>query len=136
MTILLVMPMLVAACSDDKKAAPPTTAVPPTVCVTTPGPEDRLVHVTVDDVVSGFGSMGSRANSGLTPGVVRVELEADVENAGPTSVRIMKAGAEVATIRGVAAGETCGIDLEVGVGTYQILGDADQDVEFEVVAGD
>ena len=131
--LLLVVPMFIA-CSDDMKAAPPTTTVPPTACVTTPGPEDRLVHVTVDDVVNGFGSMGSRANSDLTPGVVRVELEADPENRGLTSVRIMKDGTEVATIQGVTAGETCGIDLEVDVGTYQILGDADQDVEFEVVA--
>ena len=132
--LLLVVPMFISACTDDKEAAPPTTSVPPTACVTTPGPEDRLVHVTVDDVVNGFGSMGSRANSDLTPGVVRVELEADVENAGPTSVRIMKDGTEVAAIQGVTAGETCGIDLEVTVGAYQILGDADQDVEFEVVA--
>jgi len=94
------------------------------------------VHVTLDDIVGGFGSLGSRSNSGLTPGVVRVELEADVENAGLASVRIMKDGAEVATIASVAAGATCGIDLEVAVGTYQILGEGDQDVEFEVAAGD
>lgn len=136
LTILLLVPMSLAACSDDKTTTPPTATVPPTVCVTTPAPEDRLVHVTVDDIVGGFGSMGSRADSGLTPGEVRVELEADAENAGPTSVRIMKDGAEVSMIGGVAAGETCGIDLAVEVGLYQILGDNDQDVEFEVVAGE
>ena len=77
LSILLVVPMLVAACSNDEAALPPTPTLPPTVCVTSPGPEDRLVHVTLDDIVGGFGSLGSRANSGLTPGVMRVELEAD-----------------------------------------------------------
>ena len=136
LTILLVVPMLLAACSNDEAAAPTAPTAAPTECVTTAAPDGRLVHVTLDDIVGGFGSLGSRSNSGLTPGVVRVELEADAENAGPASVRIMKGGAEVATIAGVAAGTTCGIDLEVAVGTYQILGEADQDTEFEVTAGD
>jgi hypothetical protein len=130
---LLVVPMFLVACSNETPAAP-TSTLAATLCVSTPAPDDRLVHVTLDDVVGGFGSLGSRSSSGLTPGVVRVELEADGENAGPASVRIMKDGAQVATIQGVAAGETCGIDLEVVVGTYQILGEADQDVEFEVTA--
>jgi hypothetical protein len=132
--MLLVVPMFFAACSDDTSSSPTTTPLVATVCVATAAPDDRLVHVTLDDIVGGFGSLGSRSSSGLTPGVVRVELEADGENAGPASVRIMKDGAEVATIQGVAAGATCGIDLDVVVGTYQILGEADQDVEFEVAA--
>ena len=136
MTILLVVPMALAACSDDETSTPTTAALPATVCVTTPVPEGRLIHVTLDDVVGGFGSLGSRASSGLTPGVVRVELEADAENAGLASVRIIKDGAEVSTIAGVAAGATCGIDLNVTVGTYQIFGDADQDVAFEVTLGE
>lgn len=135
LTILLVVPLFFA-CSGDETSSPAATTLPANVCVTTPAPEGRLVHVTLDDVVGGFGSLGSRANSGLTAGVVRVELEADAENAGPASVRIMKDGVEMATIAGVAASTTCGVDLEVTVGTYQILGDADQDVEFEVTAGD
>jgi len=94
------------------------------------------VHVTLDDVVGGFGRFGLRSNDGLTPGVVRVELEADAENAGPAAIRIMKDGAQVATIAGVAASTTCGIDLDVALGTYQILGDADQSVEFEITAGE
>ena len=40
------------------------------------------------------------------------------------------------TIDGVPASATCGIDLEVSVGTYQIVDDADQDVEFKVTAGE
>ena len=132
LTVLLVAPMLLAACSNDVASTPSAAPVPATVCVTTPVPDGRLVHVTLDDIVDGFGSLGSRSNSGLTPGVIRVELEGDSENAGPASVRIMKDGVEVATITGVATGTTCGIDLDVEVGNYQILGDADQDVEFDV----
>ncbi len=94
------------------------------------------MHVTLDDVVGGFGRFGTRSSDGLTAGVVRVELEADAQNAGPASIRILKAGAEVATIAGVAAGATCGIDLDVTAGTYQVLGGADQTAEFEVTAGD
>lgn len=140
LTILLLVPVVLAACSDDKGSTAtttlPVTTLPATVCVTTPAPDGRLVHVTLDDVVDGFGSLGSRSSSGLTPGVIRVELEADSENAGPASVRITKDGAVVTTIDGVVAGETCGIDLDVSVGTYVILGEGDQDVEFEVTLGE
>lgn len=133
----LVPAMLGAACSDDggSSSSAPTTVVA-TVCVTTPPPDGRLVHVTLDDVVDGFGSLGSRSNSGLTPGIVRVELEADAENAGAASVRILLGEAQVASIDGVPAGQTCGIDLQVDTGTYRIVDDAgDQDVEFEVEPG-
>lgn len=127
-----------ATCSDDggTSAAPTTTTVVATVCVTTPPPDGRLVHVTLDDVVGGFGSLGARSSSGLTPGSVRVELEADAENATPSSVRILLADVQVASIDGVPAGQTCGIDLQVEAGTYRIVDDAgDHDVEFEVEAG-
>lgn len=135
LTLLLAVPMVIAACSDDKSAAPSAT-VPATVCATSAAPDGRLVHVTLDDVVNGFGSLGSRSNSGLTPGLVRIELEGDAKNAGPAAVQILKDGTEVATIAGVAPGATCGIDLEVDIGKYQILNDAGQDVEFEVTLGE
>lgn len=127
----------VAACSDDGgSVAVPTTTVAATVCVTTPPADGRLVHVTLDDVVGGFGSLGSRSSSGLTPGTVRVELEADEENATPSTVRILLGDVQVASIDGVPAGQTCGIDLQVEAGTYRIVDDAgDHDVEFEVEAG-
>lgn len=135
LTPLLAVPMFIVACSDDKSAAPSAT-VPATVCATSAAPDGRLVHVTLDDVVNGFGSLGSRSNSGLTPGLVRIELEGDAENAGPAAVQILKEGTEVATIAGVGPGATCGIDLEVDIGKYQILNDAGQDVEFEVTLGE
>ena len=138
LTILLVVPLIIAACSDDNAASPSpaTAALPATVCVTSQPPDGRLVHLTLDDTVDGFGSLGSRANDGLTPGVIRVELEADAENADPAVVRITLDGAPAATIAGVAAGTTCGIDLDATVGTYHVLDDFGHDVEFDVVAGE
>jgi hypothetical protein len=137
--LLLVLVMVGSACSDDAGSSGGTIAavtLPATVCATDPAPDGRLVHVTLDDVVGGFGSFGSRSDSGLTPGVVRVELEADGENAAPASVRILLGDAQVASIDGVAAGQTCGIDVTVEVGTYRVVDDAgDRDVEFDVVAG-
>jgi len=134
--ILLIVPVFLVACSKDEAATPPTPTAPATVCVTTPAPEGRLVHLTLDDTVDGFGSLGSRANSGLTPGMVRVELEADAENATPSSIRIQLDGADVAAIQGVDAGDTCGIDLEVVIGVYHVLDDFGHDVEFDVTAGE
>ncbi len=132
-TVLL---LSLAACSADKAASPETT-VPtssteaPTTCVTTPAPEGRVVSVTIDDVVDGFGSLGLRADGGLTPGIVRVEIVGDIGNASALGVTIVRDGSPVATVSGVAAGETCGIDLEVSAGVYHVT-DGDRDVEFTI----
>ncbi len=128
--------LALGACSDGKTASndttvPPSSTEPPTVCATTPAPEGRLVSVTIDDVVGGFGSLGLQADGGLTPGVVRVEVTGDVDNASPLGVTILRDGDQVATVSGVGAGETCGIDLDVTAGVYHIT-DGDRDVEFTV----
>ncbi|MCE9621775.1 MAG: hypothetical protein K8R99_05460 [Actinomycetia bacterium] len=129
-----------AACSDDTSSssqstettqAPTTTWLPASVCVTTPAPDGRVVSVTIDDVVGGFGSFGLQADGGLTPGIVRVEVTGDINNASPMGVTILRDGSPVATVSGVAAGETCGIDLEVTAGVYHVT-NGDSDVEFTV----
>ena len=121
------------ACSDDKAepAASTTSTVPPTTCVDTPAPEGRLVVVTIDDVVDGFGSLGLRADGGLTPGIVRLEVVGHLENASPLGVSILRDGIPVGTVVGVGPGQTCGIDLEVSEGIYHVT-DGDRDVEFTV----
>ena len=127
----------ISACSDDKAARSPESAVPsasteePTRCVTTPAPDGRLISVTIDDVVDGFGSLGLRADGGLTPGVVRVEVTGDAANASPLGVTILRDDIPVGAVFGVGAGETCGIDLEVSAGVYRIT-DGDRNVEFTV----
>ena len=125
-----------AACSDDKAASsgsnlPTASTEAPTTCVTTPAPEGRLVSVTIDDVVDGFGSLGLQADGGLTPGIVRLEIIGDAGNASPLGVTILRDGVAVGTVVGVAAGETCGIDLAVSAGVYHVT-DGDRDVEFTV----
>ena len=124
-----------AACSDDNTStesiAPTSSTEAPTECATTPAPEGRLVSVTIDDVVDGFGSLGLKADGGLTPGIVRVEVSGDVDNALPLGVTILRDGVPVGTVVGVGAGETCGIDLEVTAGVYHVT-DGDRDVEFTI----
>ena len=127
----------VTACSDDKAATSPESSVPtasteePTRCVTTPAPEGRLVSVTIDDVVDGFGSLRLQADGGLTPGIVRVEVTGDAANASPLGVTILRDDTPVGAVFGVDAGETCGIDLEVSAGVYRIT-DGDRNVEFTI----
>jgi len=146
---VLPLAFLLVACSDGGSSSTtssatavddPTTVatddlanLPATDCVTTPPPEHRLVHITLDDMQAGFGSLGSRANDGLTPGVIRVELEADAENAGPVGVLIQKDGQTVATIGGVEPGDTCGIDLDVTEGQYVVF-DGTNDVAIVIEA--
>ena len=125
-----------AACSDDNTTSsdltlPTATTEAPTQCATAPAPEGRLVSVTIDDVVNGYGSLGLQADGNLTPGIVRVEVIGDVENALPLGVTILRDGTPVATVVGVEAGETCGIDLEVTEGVYHVT-DGDRDVEFTI----
>ena len=131
------MLLSISACSADKAATSPTSTVPaasteaPTLCVTTPAPEGRLISVTIDDVVDGYGSLGLQADGGLTPGVVRVEVTGDAANASPLGVTILRDDTPVGTVFGVGAGETCGIDLEVSAGVYRIT-DGDRNVEFTI----
>jgi|CXWL01.1.fsa_nt_gi hypothetical protein len=135
-TAVVLLIVATAACSDDKASTPEQPAVtvstaPPTVCATTPATEGRIVRVTIDDLVDGFGSLGLQADSGLTPGIVRVEVTGDAANAMPLGVSILRDGFPVGVVDGVGAGETCGLDLEVSEGTYHIT-DGERDVEFTV----
>ena len=131
-----VLLLSIAACSDAKSAEPESTepavsTAPPTSCATTSAVEGRVVRVNIDDVVGGFGSLGLRADGGLTPGIVRIEVTGDVENASALGVTILRDGVPVGAVDGVGAGETCGIDIEVSEGTYHVT-DGDRDVEFVV----
>ena len=121
------------ACADEKAEAPAPTAstAPPTICATTPATEGRVVRVTIDDLVGGFGSLGLQADGNLTPGIVRIEVTGDVANAMPLGVTILRDGFPVGIVDGVGAGETCGLDLEVSEGIYHVT-DGDRDVEFAV----
>lgn len=126
--------LLAVACSDDDGGtAQLATTLPPTECATGEFEEGRTVVVTVDDVVGGFGGLGSRTPSDLAAGLVRVSVEADAENREPVSVVVTLDGAEVAAVRGVAPGSVCAIDVELTAGHYVVV-EGDRDVEFDVVA--
>jgi hypothetical protein len=121
------------ACSDDGSTAQLATTLPPTECATGEFDESRTVVVTVDDVVGGFGGLGSRSPSTLAAGLLRLSVQADAKNREPVSVAVTRDGAEVATVRGVAAGAVCAIELELSAGHYVVV-EGDRDVEFDVVA--
>jgi hypothetical protein len=133
--VLLVVSVavLAVACSDDLRTAQLATTLPPSECAAGEFDDARTVVITVDDMVDGFGGLGSRAPSDLAAGMVRVSVEADAENRQPMSVVITRDGAEVATVRGVTAGAVCAIDLELTAGHY-VVAEGERDVEFDVVA--
>ncbi len=108
-----------------------------TECATAEADASRTVTVKVDDVVDGFGSLGSQTPSGLTPGSVRLAVEADEENEEPVDVTLSLGGETVAEVNGVEAGATCGIDVDLEAGDYVVTSNRneDQDAEFSVVAG-
>jgi hypothetical protein len=124
--------VLAAACSDDGGTAQLASTLPPTECASGSFDEGRTVVITVDDVVNGFGGLGSRTPSDLPAGLVRLSVDADAENRAPVSVVVTRDGAEVATVRGVSAGSVCAIDVELAAGHYVVV-EGDRDVEFDVV---
>lgn len=132
--LVLVLLPFAAACGDDGEGtAQLATTLPPTECATGEFEPGRTVTITVDDVVDGFGGLGTRTPSDLAAGTVRLSVEADAENAAPVSVAITRDGAEVAVIRGVPAGSVCAIDVDLAAGHY-VVAAGDRDVEFDVVA--
>ncbi|MBI4934708.1 MAG: hypothetical protein HY828_12565 [Actinobacteria bacterium] len=131
---LMPFALLAVACGgDDGGTEQLATTLPPTECVAGEFDAGRTVVITVDDVVGGFGGLGSRTPSDLAAGMVRVSVEADAENREPVSVAVTRDGVEVATVRGVAAGSVCAIDIELAAGHYVVV-EGDRDVEFDVVA--
>ncbi len=125
--------LLVSACSDDGGTAQLASTLPPTECASGSFDEGRTVVITVDDVVNGFGGLGSRTPSDLPAGLVRLSVEADAENRASVSVVVTRDGTEVATVRGVAPGSVCAVDVNLAAGHYVVV-EGDRDVEFDVVS--
>ena len=126
------------ACSDDANdggAATSAPSAPATECAPA-GTDDpsRTVSVQVDDLVGGFGGLGTRTPSDLAAGPIRISVEADADNESPIDVIVSKNGTEVIVIRAIAAGLTCSVDLIVEPGRYELT-DGTQNGGFDVVAG-
>jgi hypothetical protein len=134
--LLVVVPLalLLASCSDDGGTEQLTSSLPPTRCATGGFDQSRVVVITVDDIVGGFGGMGSRTPAGLSAGVVRITVEADAENEALVTVLLTRDGTQVAAVSGVPAGSSCSLDVELAAGHY-VATEGDRDVEFDVVAG-
>jgi hypothetical protein len=124
---------LLATCSSDPGATQLSSTLPPTKCAAGSFDAGRTIVITVDDVVDGFGGLGSRTPSDLTAGSVRVSVEADAENKAPVTVSITLDGTEVAVVRGVPAGSECAVDADLAAGHY-VVKEGDRDVEFDLVA--
>lgn len=109
-----------AACGDDANDDGAATSAPPSVATecAPAGTDDpsRTVRVQVDDLVGGFGGLGTRTPSDLAAGPIRVSVEADADNESPIDVIVSKNGTEVIVISAVAAGLTCSVDLIVEPG--------------------
>lgn len=134
--IVILAAVSVAACSDDAKNAGPATtnsSEPATECAAGTADPSRTVVVTVDDLVGGFGGMGTQTPSDLEAGSIRISVEADADNESPIDVSMSLDGSEVTVIRGVAAGTTCGVDLVLEPGHYELT-DGTQHGRFDVVA--
>ena len=142
--------VLGAACDadddDDAGAATPVArdagavvtaeaAGPATTCAAGDADSGRTVTVRVDDLVGGFGSLGSQTPSGLTAGPVRIAVDADYENEGPVEVVVTGPDGAAATVTGVEAGATCAVDVELAVGDYVVTSSANPgaDSTFTVV---
>jgi hypothetical protein len=133
--IVILAATSVAACSDDAKNAGSATTLasaPATECAAGTSDPARTVVVNVDDLVGGFGGMGTQTPSDLAAGSIRISVEADADNKSPIDVTMSRNGSEITVIRGVAAGTTCGVDLVLEAGHYDLT-DGEQHGKFDVV---
>lgn len=127
---VLVITSVLAACSGSGTAQLPTT-LPPTKCVEGAGDASRTVRVEVVAPSQGSGELSANVPGGLTAGTLRIVVAADASNADVAEVRLTSGDAEVVVVRGVAAGDSCAVDLEVAAGRYTAAA-AGRSVHFDV----
>ena len=123
--------LLGTACSGSDGTVQLPTTLPATKCVVGPTDESRLIIFTVTAPADGSAGLSAVAPSTLSAGPVRVVVEADVSNAEVSEVRVVSGEAEVTVIRGVAAGDSCAVDLELPAGRYTATSGG-RSVDFDV----
>lgn len=128
---LIALAPIAASCSGSGATAQLPTTLPATVCATGEGDRSRTVTFTVVAPTDGSAGLSAITPSVLTAGPVRIAIEADASNAEVTEVRISSAGAEVAVVRGVPAGDSCAVDLELAAGRYTASAGG-RSVDFDV----
>jgi hypothetical protein len=132
---LLLLPAagLLLSCSGGDGSTQLPTTLPPTTCAADAPTGQPVVRVSVVDPTDGVGSMGLVAQGRVVAGVVRLVVEADAANADVTQVVVTRDDAEVVVVRGVAAGDTCGVDVQLDAGDYAAASGG-RSVAFTVVA--
>lgn len=134
------MVLTCVGCGDDDGAAPKATEADgpaPTVCLPGVTDDSKSVILKIDDLVSGFGSIGSRSPSPKA-GPVRIEVRADAENRGPATVTLHRdtaEGAVVTEVVGVAAGQSCAVEVVLAAGTYAVTSDLNPGSDTTFVVG-
>ncbi|MEY4174383.1 MAG: hypothetical protein RI900_1548 [Actinomycetota bacterium] len=116
--VVLTATVLLASCSGSGGTAQLPTTLPATKCVGGPADGSRLITFTVIAPADGSAGLSAVAPSDVTAGPVRIVVEADASNAEVTQLRIASGDAEVVVIRGVAAGDSCAVDLELAAARY------------------
>lgn len=92
-----------------------------------------MVRVSVADPTGGVGSMSLVTLGSVVAGTVRLVVEADPANSDSVDVAVRRAGVEVTVVRGVAAGDSCGVDVQLQAGDYTAASGG-RSVGFTVVA--
>jgi hypothetical protein len=124
---------LLLSCSGGDGSTQLPTTLPPTTCASDAPTGQPVVRVAVVDPTDGAGSMSLVAQGDVAAGTVRLVVEADATNADVTRVVVTRDATEVAEVRGVAAGDTCGIDVQLAAGQYTAASGG-RSVAFTVVA--
>jgi hypothetical protein len=124
---VLVPLLLLVGCSGTGTAQLPTT-LPPTTCITPSASAVPTLKVRVSD---GSGGLSANSSRPLVAGAARIDITADGTNAAPVTVTFVHGSAELATVRGVAPGGTCSIDVKFVSGDYTIT-QADRTLPFHV----
>ncbi|MFM7687278.1 MAG: hypothetical protein ACKPDI_15340 [Actinomycetota bacterium] len=121
-----------AACSGSDGTTQLPTTLPATKCVSGPGDGAPTVTFTVTDAADGSAGLSAVTQAGLLAGPVRLVVQADASNADLTEVRVTSGGAEVAVVRGVPAGDSCAVDVELPAGRYTATSGG-RSVDFDIL---
>jgi hypothetical protein len=133
--LMVVLAVGSVSCSGGSSSAQLPTTLPPTACATDAPVGVPVVKVTVASPVDGTGSMSLLTQGSVLAGTVRLVVEADATNDDVTDVAVTRGpdASEVVVVRGVAAGDTCGVDVELAAGAYTAASGG-RSVQFSVVA--
>lgn len=116
--LLVPVVLLLVSCSGGSSSAQLPTTLPPTVCAADAPAGVPVVRLSVAVPTGGVGSMSMVTLGSVVAGTVRLVVEADRANPGAVDVAVTRGGVDVMVVRGVAAGDSCGVDVQLEAGEY------------------